>query len=642
MAFTPTSVTFNYKQYLPPLPPVVVRLDHDPLINDNPAYNIQIISLPPWLQASNIYYDDPNNQIVFTLNINIAYAFNMLEGGYNDNIKVRWKEDLVFGSTTRTSPNYPVYLNVLHTILLTLSPSVFSFGDYLIGDPAPPNQTLQIQSESNWNITAEQTWVTLSTTAGAGSGQVFIGANPTGLSVGTYESIIQVIDNIFTRTVIASLVVTEGDTETSYLYVNPTSMQFISELAVENTIQKILNMETSHAWTAVVSQSWLILSAASGAAGVQTINVSVDSEALTELETSYLATIVLTCNNIQKTVYVQLILVEFLIAGIESESIYFADDRNKLQITNIEANMFLQLEGILTNGAQNLQYTLQAPYHGGQSEVTIGLEANLMLKSVTPTNNFTSRVVNNFAPININFAAFNINKLNNTSSLVTNFQNVKFLKGATPIVPNKLSYIPSKIYVTSQGKISVSVFSEEDPGDINILVGAAAFSISGFIAGDLYVYNAIVDLSEYELNPQDLVSITFAGITTEVIIIEAPTETNLIAFENEWNEYELFETTGFLTTNHTNKKVSTILQVEGQKHTKVVSIDPGKTYTLNTGWIYTQEEVEWLSNILNSKRIFIYEAGEPIEIELTTKSLEVYKTRDHLRSYNLKFKKAIV
>ena len=84
------------------------------------------------------------------------------------------------------------------------------------------------------------------------------------------------------------------------------------------------------------------------------------------------------------------------------------------------------------------------------------------------------------------------------------------------------------------------------------------------------------------------------------------------------------------------------MQVEGEKHTKVVAIDKGVDYTINTGYLYTQAEVDWLERMLYAKRKFIFIDDQPIEIIMETKSIETYKTREYTKGYPLKFRKAIV
>lgn len=635
MAFNPASpLGLNYIQQQTTISQQVVEFSPITSVQGN----IEVLSLPVWLTATNIFYNSTNNKIYFTLKVNNAYAASMQPGEYNDTIKVRYRGGSF--STTYTSNNYTVILSVIAYTPLQLNPTVFPF-TYLIGGSNPQNQTLNITSSSNWTIVASQSWVTLSQTTGVNSGQIFVGVDPSGLSVGQYSAILTVQDFQTTRQATVTLNVTEGDTINDFLYVNPQNLEFVSELGVANTTTKQVAIEASGSWSASASESWVNLSANSGSSGITNITVSVDSVALTDLDVPYLAQITFTQDDLQKTIYVQLYLVEFLTQGLESEGLYFSDDRNRLQITNIQPNMYLYLEGTLNNGSQNIIYQLNAPYQNGIAKVLVGLETNVMLKSVTPTSDFTSRIKNNISPVVINFVAYNKQQFSGGQSTINNFSNVRFLTGKTPTEINKLCYIPSTIHVTKNAVLSLSCLSTDALTAIEI-TGDVTATLSSVIADNLLVYNAIVNLTALDLEVGNSITITFGDVTLNVVIKPEGLEQNILAIQNEWKEYEFFECTGALKMAPTAKQTTTELADEATKHTKIVSIDSGVDYEINTGDVYSQDEIDWLSKILDSKRVFIYRNGEPVEIILSTNSLDTYETRRAYSAFKLKFKKAIV
>lgn len=629
--FTPTSFKFTYKKYATsPIPKVITYTSTD-FPYWGPA-SIDFPNKPAWLKITNEFWNADENRKEFTISLDANYLASVNPGIISFNLTiVNWYSRNYIAS-------FPITLEVLDTLLLSISPTIKLF-NYVIGDNFPQNEILQVSSESNWSVTASQSWVTLSQSAGSGVGQIYFGVDPTGLAVGQYEGIITVQDNLFTRTTIVTLIVSEGDTLTSYLNLEPRNLQYVSEFGIANTTAKILNLENSHAWTAVASQAWIVLSASSGAAGNSAVTVTVNSIALAV--NNYTGEIVFTSNGIIKKVFVVLSVVEFLTSGIESEGLYFCDDRNKLNVTNIENNTFLTLDADASFASGNLAYQFEAPYFKGLASIVIGKETNNLLKSVIPTNNFTSRVQNNIVPININLTAFNRNKITETTAQIAQYANLKFLTGKTPVIPNKLCYIPNTIYVTKKAVLSLSLLASASPSQI-VITGAVTATIGVSAANNLYVYNALINLSEFALTTGNAITITYGSLAVNVVIKKEEPEVNILAFENEWREYEFFETTGFLTTTKNAEKTDTEIQIEGEIHTKTVSIKIGKDYIINTGYILTQEEVDWLSELLNSKRVFLYEGTNPVEIILETKSLQVYKTREYGRSYLLKFKKAIV
>lgn len=638
MSFNPTQpYSFNYLQ-TQPVPEIQVTFDLSGFAFVSPT-NIQFLNKPPWLQIINVSYNDGQELIFFTLKINEAYAYTMAEGDYSQNIRLRFNTGVF--DNTYTSSAQQVTLNVQHLTVLSATPSIMSFS-YIIGGSNPQNQTLQIQSSTNWSITPFQSWVTLSSTNGFGNGQVAVGVDPSGLSAGNYSAILDISDsNGFLRQVNISLTVTTQDSESTYLYVTPTSFQFVSQLGEENTSQQNITLDASHSWSGTIQGSWLVLSATSGSSGNQILNVSVDSEALEDTSVSYLGIITFTSQNIIKTVYVELILVEFLTQGMASETLYYADDRNKLQTTNVFNTDFLLLEGVASNGVSNTPFKFSAPYQNGVAKALFGLEANQLLKSVSPTSNFTTRIQNNISPLLVNYLAYNKNKSTGVTTLIEQYSNIRVLRGKTPTTAKKLTYIPNEVTVVKNAVLSLSTQETTAPTQI-VITGDHEATITTSIADSLYVYNAIINLEAFDLSPGDAINIAFGTLSLDVYIDDASPFYQLIAFENEWQEYELFNCKGKLSIEANASKTVSETQIEDTVYTKITSIDFGKTYEINTGFIHSQEEIEWLSKILDSKRVFIYIDNTPIEVILETNKLETFKTREYLKSFKLKFKKAIV
>ena len=597
-------------------------------------------AIPPWLDVVNLLFNQNTKEINFTIRIKEGYANSMAFGLYSTILRVEWRI-LPFGVLKRPNDaidRLTVTLDVKDTLVLNVTPNPLVF-NYVIGDPLPGNKLLQITSETNWTITAYQPWISLSDSSGTDSGQVLVGVDPSGLVLGKNESFLLIQDGNFQKSVVVIFNISEGDTENDYLYIEPRNIEFVSEEGIANTKEITLNLDVSNDWTATLSEAWLGLDSLAGASGLTDLVATVDSATLDV--GAYTGYIEFKNGDLIKKVYVTLTVIAFLVDGIESEGTYFAKDRNKLNVSNTEDNTFLVLDIVSSNGTSNVPYQKETPFFKGLANVLIGTETTHLLKSVVPTNSFVSRIQNNIKPININIDAFSENRFTDVQKVISSFSNLKFLNGKTPVVANKLSYIPAAITVTNKAVLSFSYFSATAPTEINI-TGDATAVIGASVPNNLYVYNAIIDLSVLDLVVGNTITITLETIAIQVTIKPSEAEQTIIAFENEWNEYELIELTGYLTVTPDAKKQTTQLQVEGEKHTKVTSIDSGFSYDVATGNIYSQEEKEWIAKILDSKRVFIYINGEPVEIVMITKSLPVYKTREYLKSYKLKFKKAIV
>ena len=641
--YNPTSFHFNYKKFVYAQIPAVVVITLPEIYRLLPIRNARITSaLPPWLEVYNLLannIEDSDNNISFSLRLKNEYIDHMVVANYSTTIRFSYESYFGFFWVTKVvSPNYTVAMQVIDTVLLNVTPSNLLF-NYTIGAALPSSKIAQIIAESNWSVASDKSWVTLSNTNGVGNSQLIIGVDPSSLTVGSYDATVLIQDGNRQENIVVTFVIDEGDTPTSFLYVNPRNLEFVSEFNKPNTKEFNLNIETSHSWTTTVSESWIVLSATTGNSGVQNVTVSVDSIGLeTGIYTGFIDFI---SNSIMKKVYISLRVIAFLEDGINSETLYFAKDRNELKVTNVADNTFLVLDFVTSTTTNNLPYQKQAPFYQGVSRVLIGEETEDLLLSKTPTNTFTTRIVNSIKPLNISFSSFIENKISGAITPLGQYSNVRFLNGHTPMVPNKLGYIPSTIYLTNKGVVSISILSFSLPESAEI-TGDATATITAALASDLYVYNLIVDLASLNLVTGNNIAIKFGDITTNVVVKEPAIETTLLAFENEWNEYEFFECTGFFTKTIDVKKRTTTVQVEGKQHTKITSLDVGYKYTVNTGNIYSQEEKDWLSTLLIATKAFIYIDGSPVEIIMKTKSLQIYKTREHTKSYDLKFIKAIV
>jgi hypothetical protein len=602
-----------------------------------PIGGIEIQGSAPWAVFSNIYYDGNINRIRFTVSVNLTYASTMQPGDYNFFIRVRY----VFALGATNSPWYEIMLNVGDYVPLTVAPSSLTFSHNL-GQANPQPLSLSINTENVWTASASETWVSLSQTNGQGDASIVVTVDPTGLLIGQYSAVITVQDSQTERQITVFLGVAQANDQANFLFITPYGMEFISEIGEPNTTTQELTIEASDNWTAEINDAWLNLSATSGTAGVTVLDVSVDSAALTNTEVPYLTELRFVMGNRANSIYIRLFILNPQTEGIESEALYFSDDRNYFNVTSTLPNMFLYLEGIISNSIQNEIYKLRAPFQNGLASVLFGMETNVLLIAPPPSANFITRIKNNISPVNISFSAYNKQRFNGSSLIIDSFSNVRFLTGKTPEVANKLNYAPSHIFVTKDAKISLSCLSTEGINNIEV-TGDHTATYTTVIDSGLLVYNAIVDLAPMQLQVGDNITIAFGPISLDVTIKPKGLEQHIIAFMNEWREFEFFEFTGSLKLDNKPSIESTEVQQEAQTHTKVVDIKSSKDYSIETGQIYSQEEIDWLHRLIeHSRRTFIYREGKFNEIVLSSNSLNQYTTRTAFNSFKLKFKSAIV
>lgn len=637
--FTPHSHTFNHTLSTPSPTDSLLVVCSD--LDATSLYDFrtpEVKNVPNWLTVSDITKGlDGSYYISFELALNTTVADAMAIGTYTASLEVTW-----YNRTTRKS-SAPSYFQATLIIeegnKFELTPSNLNFS-YVTGAPNPPNQIAQVKTNYNWNITSTQTWLTVAPAAGLGDSTIVVSVDPSGLPSGTYTGRLVGRDPYYERYTDVTLIVNNPDSEVDFLNVTPTNLEFVAEVDTDyEGATKTLTIESSGTWTVSSKPSWLTVSASSGTSGSSTIDVDVVT---TDLPIGTLtASIVFTMGTLSKTVVVQLIIINYVSTGIDSENFYFAKDRNKLIVSSTIPNTYLQLLNNVATGTNNLTYPQQAPYFKGIANIIIGQETEVLQNPVTPTTNFTTRVYNGITPVNYGIYSSNVNKITNAVSAIKDYQNVRFLRGYTPTTANKLCYIPSTITVTKTSILTLTTFATTAPNDI-IITGDVTATISNSLLDNLYVYTAIINLADFSLTTGNTINIAFGTLSVDVTIKASEPEETLLAFENQWGALEYFNASGFLTKSPSVTAKTSEFANNGKKHTKIISIDSGVEYSLNSGWIYSQDEAEWFTKVLDSKRLFVLENNQFTEIILTTKKLELYATRDYLKAYSLNFKKAIV
>lgn len=640
MSYSPNAISFLYQQNLnTPSQTAYYFLP----IQASAVTNISVLGLPPWAFASNVYFSASENRIYFTLVIQQTYAGSMQPGDYSQSIRIKYTATLTNTQVlTFTAPDYNLFLSVLETVVFNVDPNILSYS-FIVGGNDPQNKSVFVTSDRSWSVTASQSWVSLSQTSGLNSGSVSVGVDITGLSVGSYGAQLNFTDGLSTKVVAISLVVTEGESESLFLNANPQSFQFISELGVVNTTIKYLRVDATAAFTLSASETWLVLSESSGAIGLNEIELTVDSDELTNTDTPYLAEIDLVMGSIQKKVFVELIVVPFIFEGISSEGIYYVDDRPKIRASNTAPNTALLLEAIASTNQTNKPYKMRAPYQDGIATLLIGQEANALIKNPSIPESLVTGVWPSIVPMKLSLSFFNQQLLTGDLAYLRAYSNLSLLPGKTPITTKKHCHIPDVIYLTKQAIISMAIFDSFAVEDIEVTGDVTAtFSTSISQSYTYQSFRSFLNLSDLDLEVGDTIEVTFGACNFEVVIKPEGLEQTTIAFLNQWKEWEFFECTGSFTNNLRGVSTNTELQEEGVKRTETVDVDSGGKIEINTGWVHTDEEVLWLSKILEAKRIYIIKDGVKTEVVRNFSEIQIYKTRNNLKAYKLTFNNAIV
>lgn len=633
MAFNPASpLNVTYKKYSGNNPKNLVTADILDYTN-----RVIVTGAPSWLNIRNVTFR--NNTAYISLVV-IENAANALAAGLHTatiTVRADLQEPDMDQATTYTVGVFQLNLTVVNTIILEVSPTSLNFAY----DPAltPPSEKLvRITSENNWDVVKTESWITTSMTSGSNSASIYVGVDAASLPTGIYTGQISVADGIFTETITVNLTVQAPEASTDYLYVNPQNLEFLSELNVVNSVSKVLNVDSSANFSVASSQSWLVTDSSVGGAGLTQLTVSVDSDSLQK--GSYFGELTITAAGIVTSVYVSLRVVDFDLAGITENTLYFAQDRNELKVGSVTDNSFLVLNVLLSGITETKAISKTQPYFRGIATAVIGVETPRYLKPITPSSNLNSRITNNLKPITIDVTAAEKNFFTGTSVIVANYRNLYFLKGKTPGITDRACYIPQNITCTNNALIAISVINEDAPQQA-FISGAISATIQGGEQDGNYLYTAWFNLADYVLNDKDEIVLNYDGKTVNVQIDNNYIERNTLAFENEWGEFEFFETKGFFTRTADVDRTETERTVGGLTKTIILEADEDESFTLNTGYIHTNAEVKWLSKILYAKQVYFWLNDDWIPVTMTTASLQVYQTRNYINSYNLQFKKAV-
>ena len=626
------NLNFNYKQYDTAPDPITVDF------SDLAGETISFGNVPNYIEIDDFDFSENSGSYNVDFFIQTPAANNLTPGTYNARI------DVFSEYTSNGSPGYDlegvvnIELIITETVILQIAPEVVSF-NYTSGGSNPTGKIVQVISENPWTLTASNAWITTSVASGTNNGSFTINVDPTGLTDATNLGTVTVNDGTTNKVVDVSLLISDGNTATDYLYVAPSEIDFVKNKSSSYNPTKTISLNASDVWSAVASQSWVVLSQSSGSAGTDAIIVSLDVTAL-EVGT-YAAEITITSGTRLRKTFVSLSLTESTSSLPESGNLYFSDDDIQIQLNSENENAVLEVDFNLTTDDTSINYQKKAPFFKSKASVNVGEECINFISTATFDVPLISKIVNLLNPAIINFTAYEKNFFN--SNVVVNFSrtNLTFLNGKTPAIENKLCYIPEEITITKKGAIALHIYKTIAPADVTIS-GSISKTISFLETSESNIYSAFINLKEYNVNNLDTLTVNFDDIEITVRIKEEQAESVLLCFENEWQLPEIIELNGGLEIKGDTDYSTQKLQVTKTIQEKIYQTKVSETFSIYTGYIESAEEVEWLDKIRSSKKMYLIINDEKIEVIPTFKSLDLYKTRAHQKNFKLTFTKAIV
>ncbi len=652
--FDPLSLSFNYQPHSGNIPNELVVFGDTGLMSD-----IQIDAAPDWVNVilGDSGYDEESELFFqkFIISVKPEVA-NNLPVGYHAadfRFKCRMQRPPLYFPGDFTSQNLRIVLRVLQYTRLNISPSIFSY-THEMGSPNPEARYMQIETSNAWSIIPNQTWLSFSATNGTGSATIGVFVDkallPIGRSVGRF-----LVDDGRTQIEGFVFVTLTGDDQNQYVIVNPASLEFSETYGRPATDVRSFTIDATEEATITADVPWLNISAASAPIGFSTISVNTQDTAILAIG-AYPATITISNSLGEKFIDVLLIISKKQSQTLISNGFYFAEDRNRLtlnsEMPNAEAIINIKAQGEAF-GLKN--YSKKVPFYRNILSAVVGLETDILLKpaALPPLETIFYKHI---SPVRYDFRVA-IKRMDNQpmpSNLVT-IGNVQFINGRTPKASTlsgptqaasvTLSYLPKKVTVPADGVLALNIYNKTASPTCKITkINQGLISLISLPVNvpETNIYTAIIALKNYNFIPGNDAVILFGSQKTEIQIKPTQHPTASIIWENEWNLPEIYNTTGPISITMNDGSKTVINSRDGQDFEKVIETKQPKSFSINTGNIYSTAEREHLATLLSGKRIWVQIGKNRYEVVHAIRNIEMFKTRDFVKDFDLKFKSAVV
>lgn len=640
MAITPSTVTLDHKLYTTLSSVGSVSFSEPATTSYEISRSLVVINKPSWALITR--NGSGNSATISKIN---AQADNLSVGIHSATVTLKLtivsEDDSGSGtsSVTYTLGSFTLKINVIDTQLLTLTPQTAVF-EYQLGGAQPAQQLINVLSESNWTVTKTKNWVTLPTTTGSNNGSFYIQVTPNGLAVGTHTDTITVQDDLRTETVAVSLVISEADTDTTFLYVSPSTYTLNYTIGGYLPI-KIIEYNASGNWTASGSESWVGLSATSGGSGVGTVELTLqNTSGLTQ--GTYSAEVTFTLGGLVKKVYLTLNVFEFIIDLLDPNELYFTKDNNLIELSSqqIETHLALHMSTNYEGQSHVVNYVL--PFFNGSATRRIGEFPHAIIGSRPMLENIHAiGLFYPYDPVALNVTLTEEDLLSDIVYQIVPVNGIQFLKGRKP-VDNWLTDMPNTRYLTKKGILTFSFLSNGQTAEHLIITGAVNQTL--YFSNPLKpLYTAVIPLKEFsDLQVGDSFEVTVNDNTIKVNIIPEGNDHCLAFWENENGVWDVLEFTGDIIETHKPKKVIVdVIKDHYYQEAKAISNTTTEQYKINTGWMYTPEDVLGLSKLLSATNVYLQFTDKIVKVNPTSSSLQVSKTNDTDISYDVTFENVL-
>ncbi|MBS9773793.1 MAG: BACON domain-containing protein [Tenacibaculum sp.] len=651
MAITPNVLNFSYKKGTSLPPARIISYDAPEYLFENYSYEIE--SNVNWVYGSGftstsakIHINTSANNLPIGNHKALVKLYLIENWGllpdteeisdnpdYGDDTPDTWKPK----QRKTLVGEFTVNISISKAVILNVTPADLSF-NYKLGGSVPSAINVNVTSENPWTVTENTNWLAVSKTSGSGNGNFRVSVIPNGINVGTHTANITISDGVTTTKLPVSLIISESETGVDYLYATPLNLNFGYTISGITPPTKRIELNSSNNWTASADKSWIKLSKTSAGKGVGVLDIGIHN--LNNLSVgTYYASVSIRNGDVIKVVKVKLQVYVFAQETLQNDKLYFTDDYdNVIKVSSGRTDTHLQIK-VSSNYNEYKEIIYNLPFFNGVAKKRIGLEAKRMIGDLPPTFNKTVSLFKPYIPIPLNFEINETELFADVNVQTINLQNIQFIKGTkVSLSKNWLSEQSQTIFCTKNGIVHFSFLGSKYVPVNTIKINGAITKTYTFNNSIEPFYTAIIPVTTLNLNVGDEITISVSNVDVNVVIKPEDKEQTFIYWENKWGCWDCFECTGEFVSSSNFKDNSFDFRKDFKIiETSVLEVKEREKYSVNTGYIYSDNEINSLREMLRSSNIYISHNNNLRKVKSTTKKLELFKTNNFLKSFTLTF-----
>lgn len=665
----PKNVTLSYVKNSSVVPSSTIEFRGGSTTESQSA---SIASNPNWIKPVYMEADENDNPNVlwkYKIMVDEENANTLSNGTHTTTLKFNVRSGSNFGVI-----NVHVSLDVSGEQELDVFPSSFS-KSYTPGDANPSDSELHINTDRDWSATSDQSWLTLSDTSGSGNAVINLQVDAASLSEGSHTAEIEVYDGRKTKRAVYVLEVGEAAAP-DFISVQPSAVHFSEHFEATPNSTRVVTVSSSEDVDINTDTPWLSVDETELTAGDGEFTIIVvDSEELTI--GTHSGSVKINSDASSARVDVVLMITQDDISGVDSNLFCFAHERHKAEMSTALSDQEALFYFEVQSGGRTDRFEKKVPYFQNQLSFVIGLENEILMQPTVLPQEWISKFYNLLAPTRWSFEISDREMGRSDTTFRRFYTNLKFINGRNPksalagdfptddiskleyeedfnpgdsitnVIPVtevekahfRLTYLPLQMAVPADAVLSLAhLWIDDSSRPANIFISGDVedeVEASG-VENDLYF--GALNLKDYDLLPNDSIFIESGIISAKIQIKPTQMRTSKIIWENEWGFPEIYNATGEVRMRRISDQSTTELWKDGREFEQILNTKRPYEYQINTGNVFYDAEMDFLSTMFDSKKVWIEINGKRIEVVPTDNGLDTFRTRENIKDYTLKFK----